>query len=479
MSTRAVGTAERRPAGPGPTGSPVEDRVLSGWGRTSPVVAHVVTPADEAGVAAAVAAGGRRGLIARGLGRSYGDAAQRAGGLVIEATGLAGIGPIGPSGLVEVGAGVSLHDLMTTALPAGWFVPVSPGTRLVTVGGAIAADIHGKNHHRDGSFGQHVTELTVVTPTGTHRASPEHRAALFWATVGGMGLTGVITRATLRLIAVETSSVLVDTERFGDLDGVMAAMESTDADYRYSVAWVDCMARGRHLGRAVLTRGDHAPLAALDPGRRSAARRPPGPARVAVPVTAPRGLLNPLSVSAFNELWFRRSPRRQTAAPHSIGSFFHPLDGVAQWNLLYGPAGFVQYQFVVGPEHAEVVRSAVEVLSRSRIPSFLAVLKRFGPASPGLLSFPVAGWTLALDFPLGPPALRDLLEQLDRLVAGAGGRVYLAKDARLDPHYLAAMYPGSTALAELRATIDPAGRLRSDLSERLGLTAGPTGGHRR
>jgi decaprenylphospho-beta-D-ribofuranose 2-oxidase len=452
-----------------------ETRVLSGWGRTSPVVAHVAAPTDEAAVVAALVAGDPRGVIARGLGRSYGDAAQRAGGLVVEATGLGGIGAIGPTGLVEVGAGVSLHDLMAAALPAGWFVPVSPGTRLVTVGGAIAADIHGKNHHRDGSFGQHVTRLTLVTPTGTHTVGPDTGPELFWATVGGMGLTGVVTRATLRLIAVETASVLVDTDRFGDLDGVMAAMESTDADYRYSVAWVDCMARGRHLGRAVLTRGDHAPLAALDGAQRWAARLPPGGARLTVPVTAPRGLLNPLSISAFNELWFRRSPRRETGAVHSIGTFFHPLDGVARWNLLYGPAGFVQYQFVVGPEHADVVRTAVEVLSASRVPSFLAVLKRFGPASPGLLSFPTAGWTLALDFPLGPRALRPLLDQLDDLVAEAGGRVYLAKDARLDRRHLAAMYPGTAALAEVRSAVDPDGLLRSDLSERLGLT----GGHHR
>jgi decaprenylphospho-beta-D-ribofuranose 2-oxidase len=455
-------------------GPGADDRLLSGWGRTAPVVAHVATPADEAAVDVLVAKGGRRGLIARGLGRSYGDAAQRAGGVVVDTSGLTGIGPIDPSGLVEVGAGVSLHDLMAASLPAGWFVAVTPGTRLVTVGGAIAADIHGKNHHRDGSFGQHVVGLTLATPTGTHTVGPDRDPELFWATVGGMGLTGVITRASLRLIAVETSSVLVDTERYGDLDGVMAAMEEGDADHRYSVAWVDCMARGRHLGRAVLTRGDHAPLSALDDAQRWAARQPPAGARLAVPTTAPRGLLNAVSVSAFNELWFRRSPRRQIGAVHSLGSFFHPLDGVADWNRLYGPGGFVQYQFVVGPDRGETVRTVVETLSRSRVPSFLAVLKRFGPASPGLVSFPMDGWTLALDFPLGPSRLPDLLDQLDETVAGVGGRVYLAKDARLDRRHLATMYPGTGALAAVRDRVDPTGLLRSDLSERLGLTGGHT-----
>jgi decaprenylphospho-beta-D-ribofuranose 2-oxidase len=463
------------------TAQPAPTRRLTGWGRTSPVVAHVASPADEAAVADLLAddgAGGgaapdpaARGTIARGLGRSYGDAAQRAGGLVVDATGLDAIGPVDADGVVEVGAGVSLHDLMAAILPAGWFVPVTPGTRLVTVGGAIAADIHGKNHHRDGSFGQWVRSLTLATPGGRLvTVEPGDGDGLFWATVGGMGLTGVITRARVQLVPVETSSVLVDTERFADLEAAMAEMERTDDDYRYSVAWVDCMARGRHHGRAVLTRGDHAPLAALPEGRRADARRPPGPARLAVPVTAPAGLLNPVSIAAFNELWFRRAPRRREGELQSIGTFFHPLDGVTDWNRLYGPAGFVQYQFVVGPGAGETVRRAVELLAASRVPSFLAVLKRFGPSSPGLISFPAPGWTLALDFPLGPPALPGLLDRLDELVAEAGGRVYLAKDARLAPRHLAAMYPGAGALGDVRSRVDPHHRLRSDLSERLGLT---------
>ena len=472
-------------------GAPVrgERRLLTGWGRTSPSSAWLTVPdgpdelgrllaapspsATGGGAPPGAAAQGRRAAIARGLGRSYGDAAQCAGGVVVDTSGFGGIGPIDPeSGLVEVGAGVSLHELISRSLPLGWFVPVSPGTRLVTVGGAIAADIHGKNHHRDGSFARHVAGFTLVTPTGRHEVDPVGDPDLFWATAGGMGLTGVVTRATIRLIPVETSSMLVDTERFDRLGDVMGVMESTDAAYRYSVAWVDCMGGRRRLGRSVLTRGEHAPRSALRSGRSGAALDAPRGPRLRVPLQAPGGLLNAGSVAAFNELWFRRAPRRETGALQPLSSFFHPLDGVADWNLLYGPRGFVQYQFVVGPEHGESVEQAVAMIGRSGAPSFLAVLKRFGPGDPGPLSFPVAGWTLALDFPVGPPVLPALLDRLDSLVAGVGGRVYLAKDSRMRPELLPVMYPRLGELRAVRRRVDPGRVLQSDLSRRLGIDGG-------
>jgi decaprenylphospho-beta-D-ribofuranose 2-oxidase len=413
-----------------------------------------------------------RGLIARGLGRSYGDAAQCAGGTVVDVRGLTGVGAIDPAtGEVEVGAGTSLQVLLERSLPEGWFLPVTPGTRQVTVGGAIAADVHGKNHHRDGSFAPHVTALTLATPTGDRRVGPgpTEDPELFWATAGGMGLTGVIVSACVRLLAVETDRMVVDTDRYGDLDSVMAAMEEGDSGYRYSVAWVDCTATGRHTGRAVLTRGDHARRADLPAGGRGAAPASPGTARLRVPRPGPRHLLNPLTVAAFNELWFRRAPRHRVGELLGVGGFFHPLDGVGDWNLLYGRRGFVQYQFVVGPERADVVARVIDLLSSHRVPSFLAVLKRFGASSPGPLSFPCQGWTLALDLPLGPPILGTLLDTVDELVAEAGGRIYLAKDARLRPDLLTAMYPRLGELAAIRRRVDPAGVLRSDLSRRLGI----------
>ena len=438
-------------------------QTLTGWGRTAPSVAEVLSPATEDEVVAAIASADA--VIARGLGRSYGDAAQLGGGLVLDNRMLSGVGEVSTDGLIEVGAGVSFDELLAVTLPLGWFVPVTPGTRQVTMGGAIAADVHGKNHHVDGSFGAHVRSMRLVTPSGAYTVSPDNDPDLFWATVGGMGLTGVVTRLTLQLLAIQTDQVLVDTDRYADLDTVMAAMASGDAAYRYSVAWVDCMTRGEHMGRAILTRGEHAtrddaPDAKLDA---------PGRARLVVPVDPPSGLLNALTVRAFNELWFRSAPRHEVRELQSLATFFHPLDGVRDWNRLYGRRGFVQYQFCVPDAAAEAVTSAIRRLSSSRVPSFLAVLKRFGPATPGPLSFPAPGWTLALDLPVGPAQLPGILDELDELVIGAGGRVYFAKDARLKPAAVAAMYP---RLAEFRAVkdrVDPDHRLTSDLARRLDL----------
>ncbi len=443
--------------------------LLSGWGRTAPSRAELIRPRRAEDVAELVASA-RGPLIARGLGRSYGDAAQCAGGRVLDLTGLDHIGPFGPDGTVSVGGGATLQELMARGLPEGWFVPVTPGTRQVTVGGAVAADIHGKNHHVEGSFGRHVTRLRLATPSGELEVSPEEEAEAFWATAGGMGLTGVVTEATVRMLPVETSWVLVDTERLDDLDAVMAEMERRDATAHYSVAWLDCTVTGRHLGRGVITVGEHAPAGALGDRQRARAREAPGDARLGVPPVPVSGLLNRLSIRAFNELWFHKAPRSRQGELQPIGTFFHPLDGVARWNHLYGPRGFVQYQLAVGPDEGETVRRAVTMLAEGGAASFLTVLKHFGEGTPGPLSFPMRGWTLALDIPVGSPDLPPLLDRLDDLVVEAGGRVYLAKDARLRPELLGAMYPRLDELSAVRDRLDPAGVLESDLSRRLGLS---------
>ncbi len=436
---------------------------LHGWGRTMPSVATLLTPSREAEISEALASSD--GLIARGLGRSYGDAAQLSGGTVLSSRGLNALGPIDANGVIEVGAGTSLDELLTYCTPQGWFLPVTPGTRQVTIGGAVAADVHGKNHHLDGSFADHVLQMRMVTPSGAVTISPNQDGALFWATMGGMGLTGMVCSVTLKLLPIETDQVLVDTERFSNLDGVMDAMTTGDESYRYSVAWVDCMARGSSLGRAVLTRADHARASDVD----RPSLRAPTPPKLSVPFSAPNGLLNPLTIKAFNELWFRSSPRRRTGKPQSLASFFHPLDVLGDWNLLYGRRGFVQYQFCVPEEAGDTVRQAIEHLSSSGLASFLAVLKRFGPSNPGPISFPMPGWTLALDLPVGPATLPRLLDDLDEKVLSAGGRIYFAKDARLSPDKVRAMYPDLDAFLAVKNRVDPEHRLTSDLARRLHL----------
>jgi decaprenylphospho-beta-D-ribofuranose 2-oxidase len=458
--------------------------LLTGWGGTAPSAAHLMSCSDNEMVVEQLRESDSRGVIARGLGRSYGDAAQCAGGRVLSMGRMdrvlaTSVDPDSMNYRVKVQAGMSLDALMRTFIPKGWFVPVSPGTRYVSIGGAIAADIHGKNHHVDGSFGDHVTELTLATPTGIHTIGPHNDAELFWATVGGMGLTGVVCDATIRLIGIETSAMRVDTERCSNLEALMATMEERDGAYRYSVAWIDCMAGGRHLGRSVLTRGHHAAQEdLLEPSRQ--ARRLGGidaehPLKFAprekarVPRAAPGGLLNPTSIRAFNEAWYRKTPRREIGRLVPMSRFFHPLDGIEGWNRLYGRAGFVQYQMVIPFGEERTLRKIIERVSRGGFPSFFAVLKRFGSSNQGVLSFPIPGWTLALDLAVGSPAMASLLDELDVLVADAGGRVYLAKDSRLRPEHIGVMYPRLGELDAVRARCDPNGVLRSDLARRLGL----------
>ncbi|MDF6044396.1 FAD-binding oxidoreductase [Streptomyces sp. JH14] len=442
---------------------------LAGWGRTAPTTALRFRPRTYEEAAAAVRGCGPRGSIARGLGRAHGDAAQNAGGSVLDMTALNRIRTVdAASGLVVCDAGVSLHRLMEVLLPLGWFVPVTPGTRHVTVGGAIGADIHGTNQHVSGSFSRHVRDVELLTADGAiHTVRPG--TALFDATAGGMGLTGVILSATLQFHPVQTSLMWVDTERAVDLDDLMARLTASDHRYRYSAAWIDLLARGRATGRSVLTRGEHAPLHVL-PAR---ARRTPltfRPGRLpAAPPFVPDGLLGRTSVALFNEFWYRRAPRFRTGELQRLTTFFHPLDGVPHWNRFYGRGGFLQYRFVVGHGQEQAIHRIVRRIAQRRCPSFLAVLKRFGDGDPGWLSFPIPGWALALDLPASLPGLARFLDGLDDEVAAAGGRVCLAEDSRLRPETLTAMYPRLPAFRALRAELDPNGAFRSDLSRRLAL----------
>ncbi len=436
--------------------------VLVGWGGRAPSVSTVRSPRSEEDVARELSTG--EAMIARGLGRSYGDAAQLSGGVVLDNRSLSHIGPI-IDGVVTVGAGASFDELLASALPQGWCVPVTPGTRQITIGGAVAADVHGKNHHLDGSFANHVRSLRLVTPEGVFRVSPDEESELFWATMGAMGLTGVVSSVELNLTRVETNQMIVDTDRFDDLASVMAEMRQRDSDYPYSVAWVDCMSAGPRTGRSILTRARHA--TAQDVER--PCHDPPRAAKVTVPFRAPSFVLSSASMRVFNELWYRRAPQRERGATVPLGTFFHPLDGVRDWNRLYGKRGFVQYQFCVPEESAEAVPQLIDLLAGSKVASFLAVLKRFGPGNRAPLSFPLKGWTLALDLPVGSPRLPGLLDELDSAVIAAKGRVYLAKDARLGPDNFALMYPRVDEFLRVKSRIDPRAQLKSDLARRLGL----------
>ncbi|MFW6641667.1 FAD-binding protein [Nocardiopsis algeriensis] len=445
--------------------------LLTGWGRTAPTAARVVRPRTAEQVAEALAAAGPRGAIARGLGRSYGDAAQAAGGLVLDCTGLTG--PIRldtERGEVTAPAGTSTGRLIDHLLERGWFVPVTPGTRHVTLGGAIAADVHGKNHHADSSLGAHLRSLTVAVPAGgVRRVGPDGDGAdLFWATVGGMGLTGVVTEATLSVLRVETAHMKVDTDRTASLERSLELM-SADSGHPYSVCWVDLLAKGAAMGRGVLTRAHHARVADLPPPLRRAPLRHRAAALPAAPPEMPFGLLNRWSVGAFNTAYFSAAPRRRRSEVRPAASFFHPLDAVRNWNRLYGPRGLVQYQFVLPLGAEDTLAAVMEGLSRAGAPSFLAVLKRMGESVPAPLSFPRPGWTLAVDLPAGLPGLGPLLRGFDEMLLAAGGRLYLAKDSRTDAATVRAMYPELPAWQRVRERVDPDRVLVSDLARRLEL----------
>lgn len=440
---------------------------LRGWGGGSRVQAQVLRVADpEAARAALEAARGGRGAIARGMGRSYGDAAQLAGGFVLDLTALKHVALDRARGTATVQAGVTIGELLDTVVPEGWIVPVVPGTQHVTIGGAIASDIHGKNHGTAGTLGSHVQAIGLLSASGELlELEPDDPDGLFAATLGGMGLTGVILWARVALAPATRALLSVDTDRADDLDEVLRLLSEPGGPHR--VAWLDVL--GPRAGRGIVTRarllgeGEAAGTAA-NAGSTATVR-----ARATVPARWPSGVLRASTARAFNELYFRHAPRRARGRVEQFGAHMFPLDVLQDWPRLYGPRGFVQYQLVVPPTAIQVLREAIELLRRRRVPCYLAVLKDFGPANGAPLSFPIEGWTLALDLPAAAPGLEPALRQLDEHVAEAGGRVYLTKDARLRPEMVRAMYPELPAWQRVRDQIDPDGVWRSDLALRTGL----------
>jgi decaprenylphospho-beta-D-ribofuranose 2-oxidase len=460
---------------------PTTSRALTGFGRTAPSVAQVLSTPDVELIAAAVREANdpstsspaflRRGVLARGLGRSYGDQACNGGGLVIDMTALNRIHSISAdTALADVDAGVSLDQLMKAALPFGLWVPVLPGTRQVTVGGAIASDIHGKNHHSAGSFGNHVLWMDLLMADGEVRTlTPDGPdSELFWATVGGNGLTGIVMRASIAMTRTETAYFIADGVATKDLDETVAVhQDGSEDNYTYSSAWFDLISPPPKLGRAAVSRGSLAKLDQLpvklakDPLKFTAPQLP------AVPNLFPVSFMNKLSLSMIGEAFYRMSGNYQGKIVN-LTQFYHMLDVTTGWQYAYGPAGFAQHQFLVPPDALEEFKAIIRWIQTRGHYSALNVFKLFGPGNRAPLSFPMAGWNVAMDFP-NKAGVNEFLNELDDRVMEFGGRVYTAKDSRVSAERFHQMYPLIDEWIAVRRKADPNGVFASDMARRLEL----------
>lgn len=418
------------------------------WGRYPPANhARVIAPAWRDGLPHLERIEGS--VLPFGLGRSYGDVCINDGGCLVDTTRLDRFrGFDEETGLLQCEAGTTLREILRVFVPRGWFLPVTPGTKEVTIGGAIANDVHGKNHHRSGTFGRFVRRFELLRSDGSRlTCSPEENSALFSATIGGLGLTGLIVWAEIRLRRIPGPFIDQERIRFPSLDRFFGLSRESDESHEYTVAWLDCIATGRQLGRGIFIRGNHA----QDPRPGGRARGTAG--RLTIRAEPPEWLLSRPIMRSFNELYYHSQLRRETRSTVHYEPFFFPLDSINDWNLLYGKRGFLQYQCVAPVRDGEqVIREVLERISRSGDASFLAVLKTFGSMpSPGLMSFPRPGYTLSLDFAFRGARTLALLESLDAVVKVAGGAIYPAKDARMSPGVFETSFP---ALPEYRKLID-------------------------
>lgn len=460
---------------------PTSARTLTGWARTSPTTAQVLSTPDPAVVADAVRVVAeqneskpshlRRGVIARGLGRSYGDNAQNGGGLVVDMSAMNRIHSMNAgTHIVDVDGGVNLDQLMRAALPLGLWVPVLPGTRQVTIGGAIGCDIHGKNHHSAGSFGNHVRSMDLLLADGTVRHITPHGedSALFWATVGGNGLTGIILRATIEMTPTETAYFIADGDVTASLDDTIAFhSDGSESNYDYSSAWFDAISGPPKLGRAAISRGSLARLDQLPTKLQKDPLKFDAPQLLTFPDVFPNGLANKWTFGPIGELWYRKSGTYRGKV-QNLTQFYHPLDMFGEWNRAYGSAGFLQYQFVVPPQAVEEFKRIIVDIQRSGHYSFLNVFKLFGEGNQAPLSFPIAGWNVCVDFPI-KAGLGRFVADLDKRVLEFGGRLYTAKDSRTSAETFHAMYPRIDEWIGVRRSVDPTGVFASDMARRLEL----------
>ena len=431
---------------------------LAGWGRVPVVAGKEWRSEDLVGLTRDV-------RLARGLGRAYGDAAlPAAGDFHVTSTTLADrvLAFDETTGVLRAESGLSLDTICQLFLPRGFFTPVSPGTRYVTLGGMVACDVHGKNHHQAGTFGQHVRALTIRVASGqVIRCSRSEHADLFWASIGGMGLTGAILEVEVGLTRIETPWIYEERSAVPDLSHLIEGLKAAAAHWPMTVAWIDCLARGPALGRGVLIRGRWATRDEA-PGPLGEARRP-----LSVPVQLPGFALSPLTVRAFNAAFYGlHTSRGGAAVVHPFG-FFYPLDVLRNWQRMYGSRGFVQYQCVLPASDRDTpVRRLLGLLAEQRRTSFLCILKDCGPEGGGHLSFPRPGISIALDIPMRD-GTQALIDALNLIVIEAGGRIYLAKDALTRPEHFRAMEPRLESFLAVRRKWDPDGRIRSAQSVRL------------
>ncbi len=389
-------------------------------------------------------------ILAHGLGRSYGDSCLVNGGTLIRMHRLNKLRHFDiKSGLLSCEAGLSIDELLQFAVPRGWFIPVSPGTKFVTLGGAIANDVHGKNHHKRGTIGSHILEMELFRSNGERIQCSLHKdSELFKATIGGLGLTGIILSCTIQLMKIESAWIDAELIKTSGLEEFFEIDRTSEKDFEYTVSWIDCMAKGDKRGRGIYIRGNHAKGGDL-PGDYQKQQG----FKVAVPIDAPGWTLNPLSIKLFNQAYYHKQLAKRKYVKQGFNPFFYPLDAVDNWNRLYGSQGLLQYQCILPVDKIDELKTLFDMIAKSGQGSFLAVLKRFGDIpSPGLLSFPFEGYTLSLDFRNIGQKARELFDELDKVVLKAGGRLYPAKDLLMSPTSFQTSYPNWQEFARY---IDP------------------------
>lgn len=446
--------------------SSVLETNLSGWGRYPVIKSYLQRPEKMALVDNIIRESESTCLLTRGLGRSYGDASLNSQGITMLTERLNRMLSFNEeTGVLCCEAGVTIAEILEVFVPRGWFPPVTPGTKFVTIGGAVASDVHGKNHHLDGSFSNHINFIRLTLASGeTVQCSREENSDIFWATVGGMGLTGVITEVSFSLQQIETAYIQSHNIKARNLAETFALFDEFEPQYQYSVAWIDCLASGNALGRSILMFGNHAGGNDLDLQQEALKLKPKS--KFKVPFDFPATLLNRHTMGIFNKLYYGRQFDPEVKLIADYDSFFYPLDSIGDWNKLYGKKGFIQYQCVFPTNVSqEALTKVLQMCSQEGWGSFLAVLKRFGSQS-GWLSFPMPGYTLTLDMPV-KPGLWSFLNLLDEVVVHYGGRVYLAKDARLSAESFRKMYPKFPEWLEVKSRIDPDNYFSSALSQRL------------